>query len=604
METDDINRRKFMVPTKNELRQAVISFSKSKKEWGLFLFLVGILFLSTILILQKINLSFMIKIPGSGGEIVEGIIGTPRFANPILSPAGADKDLTTLIYSGLMKKNSDNKLETDLAEKYTISEDGLSYTFILRDNIFFHDNKPITAQDIVFTINQTKDPNISQGVEKIRWEGVSVKKINDKTIQFNLEKPFTPFLNSTTLGILPYHLWKDIPPEQFDLSDLNLNGVGSGPYKIKKIKKKKTSGMISYYKLVPFKKYINHKSLVKKLVLKFYPSEEDLIEAFKNKEINQIGGAISPAKLESLNIRKNRIELMTFRQIFGLFLNKNKTKIFTDQSTIEAFDLAIDKRRIIKEILYGYGEIIDGPTSPNLIVVDSLEMRDNKIAEEELYSATEAIKNTEKAKEILKKNGWKINQGENVLEKKINDEIVKLKFSISIDDESIELKEIANLIKGDLEKIGAKVEIKIFKTGDLRQNVIRNREYEALLIGQKIGHESDLYNFWHSSQIGDETIGLNITAYANLKVNELLSEARTSPTLTENERAKKYLEAVEEIKKERPAIFIYSPNFVYLVKKNLMGINVEQITNLSDRFTNINNWYLETDKIWRIFKSY
>ena len=114
METDDINRRKFMVPTKNELGQAVISFSKSKKEWGLFLFLVGILFLSTILILQKINLSFMIKIPGSGGEIVEGIIGTPRFANPILSPAGADKDLTTLIYSGLMKKNSDNKLETDL----------------------------------------------------------------------------------------------------------------------------------------------------------------------------------------------------------------------------------------------------------------------------------------------------------------------------------------------------------------------------------------------------------------------------------------------------------------------------------------------------------
>ena len=226
--------RDFKIPKKEELKKAVDAFSK--KELYAFIVIFCVFAISTLLMLQKINNTFMVEVPARGGTLSEGIIGTPRFINPILAISDADKDLTALVYSGLMRKMPNGDIVPDLASTYEVSSDGLTYTFTLKNDIFFHDKKQITADDVAYTINQAKDDTL-KSPKRLNWQGVDVRKVDGKTIEFTLKTPYAGFLENTTLGILPAHIWKNIPVEQFSFSDFNVNGIGSGPYKINKIKR-------------------------------------------------------------------------------------------------------------------------------------------------------------------------------------------------------------------------------------------------------------------------------------------------------------------------------------------------------------------------------
>jgi len=576
------------LPSKDELKKAIQSFSR---RWLLvFVSLFLILLVSTLVILGKINQTFMIEIPTQGGSISEGVIDAPRFVNPILALSDTDKDLTTLVYSGLMRKMPGGRIIKDLAGDYEISEDGLTYTFTLKDNIFFHDGKPVTAQDVVFTITMAKDP-ILKSPKRISWEGVATEGLNEKTIAFTLKQPYASFLENATLGILPYHIWKDVPVEQFSFSDFNIQAVGSGPYKIDKIKKR-SSGVLEYYELVPFRKFALGRAFIDKITTRFYSNEKELLKAFNTGEVEHIS-AITPKEAEILKDKNYRIETTVLPRIFGLFFNQNQATIFTDKQIIKAFDKAIDKERVVREILFGYADVIDSPIPKNILghQIPVVEQSSVETDSSEADSLEEGVAPTPKARrervgvstspeenvgtetgqeeseksraeeaiEILEKAGWE-RSDEGIMEKKDK----KLEFSIATSD-APELKQAAELIKEDLEYIGALVELKIFEIGNLNQNVIRPRKYDVLFFGQIISNESDLFAFWHSSQRNDP--GLNIALYTNTKVDKLLEEALT--TLDEKERVKKYIQFEEEIKKDVPTIFVYSPEFIYVVLKNL-----------------------------------
>ena len=159
--------------------------------------------------LLKVNQYFIVEVPSSGGIYKEGIVGTPRFINPVLSISDADRDLTSLVYSGLMRQHTDDTLIPDLAETVEISEDGLSYFFKIRDDAVFHDGEPVTSEDIIFTILTTQNP-IIKSPKRANWDGITIEKIDDKNLTFHLQQPYAPFLNNTTLGILPKHIWQGV----------------------------------------------------------------------------------------------------------------------------------------------------------------------------------------------------------------------------------------------------------------------------------------------------------------------------------------------------------------------------------------------------------
>jgi len=573
--------RSLNLPKKSQLRSAFLLFSK--KEWYFFGILLIVLSVTTLIILQTINKSFMVKVPLSGGSISEGIIGTPRFVNPVLALSDADRDLVSLIYSGLMRKNVDGTLIPDLAESYEVSKDGLTYTFTLKDKIFFQDEEPVTIEDIIFTINTVKDP-IIKSPKKGSWDGVNVEKIDDKTIRFTLKQPYTTFLENATLGIMPEHVWGNSPIE---LNDANINSIGSGPYQVSNVNKE-SSGIINRYSLTAFKKFILNKPYVKNITLYFYPNEDDLISGLENGEVDQVS-SITPANAEILKQKKYNVMSSPLPRVFGLFFNQNQAQIFTDKNIIKAIDQAIDKDRIVREVLNGYGVVIDDPIPPNMIAYQKLS-GNSEISQEE---------RNKKAQTILEKDGW--TKGEDgfltkTTTQKKKKSIQYLEFTISTGN-APELARSAELIQKDLQAIGMKVDIKTFEVGNLNQAVIRPRNYDALLFGQIINHESDLFAFWHSSQRNDP--GLNVAMYTNAKVDKILEDAFV--TIDEKARIKKYAQFEDEVKKDMPAVFLYSPNFIYVISKNLQGISIDHITSPSDRFLNSYLWYINTDNIWKIF---
>lgn len=581
MENFNKSKRNFKLPNKQELN-AVFSYF-SKKEWIIFLVSTFVLVLTTLLILNTINRSFMVEVPMYGGSLSEGIIGTPRFINPVLGFSDVDRDLSSLVYLGLMHKNSKGSLEPGLAEKYEISEDNLVYTFTLKENIYFQDNTPITADDVVFTIDTVKD-SVIKSPYKANWDGVSVEKIDDRTITFTLKQPYGAFLENTTFGIMPKHIWGGTPIE---LNNFNTSPIGSGPYMINKTIKQ-SSGVITSYEFKAFDKFVLGKPFVKYINIHFYQNEDELVKALKSKEVDQIN-SITPLGAVSLEDDKFRIESSVLPRIFGLFFNQNQNQLFVDKSVVKAIDLAIDKERIINEVLSGYGVVIDDPIPPSMTAYQKMTNSTPNTREE----------TNKKIDELLTKDGWTKN-GEGLLEKKTGTKnkttTTLLSFSIATGN-APELVRAAELIKQDLEQFGMVIDVKTFETGNLNQNVIRPRKYDALLFGEIINHEFDLFAFWHSSQRKDP--GLNVAMYTNVKVDKILEDAFT--TTDEDIKAKKYAEFENEIAKDMPAVFLYSPDFIYIVSKDLQGLDIKNITSPGDRFLDIHKWYTKTDNVWKVF---
>jgi peptide/nickel transport system substrate-binding protein len=576
------NRTFFKLPARFELNAVFSSFSK--REWHVFLVLGIVLLVSTLAILQTINKSFMVEVPMPGGNISEGIVGSPRFVNPVLAFSDTDRDLVALTYSGLMRKSSDGTLIPDLAQKYEMSDDGLTYVFTLKDNLYFHDKTKVTVDDIIFTINTARDP-LLKSPRKADWDGVLVEKINEKTIKFTLQQPYASFLENTTLGILPAHIWNGSPVE---LNDANINPVGSGPYYVSS-SVKESSGIIESFDLTRFDKFAIGKPYIKNIKLNFYTNEEEVIAALENGEVDQ-ASSISPSNAESLKAKGYGVESAVLPRVFGLFFNQNQNQIFVDKNIVRAIDQAIDKEEIVRNVLSGYGIAINEPIPPNMIAYQNPDETSNLSREERLG----------KAREILEKDGWAIGAS-GFLEKTTTDAKKKktttvLEFSISTGN-APELAKSAQLIEKNLSALGMKVDVKTFEIGNLNQSVIRPRKYDALLFGQIINHESDLFAFWHSSQRNDP--GLNVAMYTNAKVDKILEDAFV--TVDPEQRVKKYIQFEDEIRKDMPAVFLYSPKFIYVVANDLRGLDMGNIISPTDRFLNVYSWYTKMDNVWKIF---
>lgn len=555
------------------------SFSFVEKV--LFYTFVALLIASTIFLLGKLNSSFLVEVPAPGGGITEGVIGTPRFINPLLAISAADRDLTQIVYSGLMKATPDGTLIPDLAEGYVISDDGMTYTFTLRDNVRFHDGSAVTADDVLYTIGLAQNSSV-KSPKRANWEGVLAEKVDERTIRFTLAQPYSPFLENTTMGILPQHLWEKTPPEQLPFSTHNVEPVGSGPYRVVNLKRT-ASGVPQYYRLVAFDHYALGKPFITDIEFRFYANEDELLKALKRGAVQNVN-AISPDKAAELENNGRRIETFPLPRVFGVFFNQSEAPLFTNIEVRAALDAAVDKDRIVREVLSGHGVAIDGPIPPGLLK--------RARASENMPVAARI----EQAKDILERNGWELGGETGIYMKETKEEDFLLSFSISTAN-TPELKRTAELVKENWERMGASVDLKFFDSGSLNNEVIRPRNYDALLFGQIIGRDVDPFAFWHSSQQNDP--GLNIALYANITVDNLLEEIRT--TFDEKALQNLYEAFAEEVTNDIPAVFIYSPDFIYVLDKDIKGAVLGTVTTPAERFLNVHEWHTRTDKVWKLF---
>jgi peptide/nickel transport system substrate-binding protein len=506
----------------------------------------------------KLNKQFSVEIPKKGGEMSEGMIGTPRFVNPVLATSDTDRDLSSLLYSGLLRMNAQGELVPDLAESYSISEDGLTYYFKLKEHAVFHDGESITTDDIIFTIAKTQEPAI-KSPKRPNWDGVHVEKINDKEIEFTLTAPYAPFIYNTTLGILPKHKWENITAEEFPFTSLNTNIIGSGPYEIRNILRDEND-IITSYELHSFSKYSIKEPYITKFFVHFYKTEDELITAFNKRQIDSLH-SISPKNINSFKLKNETTYKLPYSRVFAVFFNQNKSSLLTDKTIRQALNQSVNRDELIKNILQGYA-------TP-------------------LYSPLTLFNKTEQTTPYSTEEGKKILDSKDV-------STATLKLSTNNVPELIAVGE--NLVN-TFNQLGIKTELEIKDMNELTNEVIRPREYEAILFGNVINRDLDYYAFWHSSQRNDP--GLNLSAYTSIDADKALEQARNTIDMEEKIP---YLQKFEkEVINDVPAIFLYSPDFIYIAPQIVKTQFPQIIVTSSDRFAQVYDWYIETETVWKIF---
>lgn len=294
-------------------------------------------------------------VPALGGSYTEGIIGAPRYLNPILAQTNdADRDITEIIFSGLLKYDSSGNLIPDLTENYNIADAGKTYDFNIRKNAFWHDGQQVSADDIVFTIRLIQDQDYKSPL-RLNWQGVEVEKTGDFSVRFKLKNAYAPFLNNLTFGVLPKHIWQNVYASDFALNENNLKPIGSGPYVFRQLEKNK-DGSITSIQLQASKNYYLNGPFIKQITFKFYPDEDKAITAWRRSEIQ--GLSYISAKNESVfeNKQKNSVDTFTITlpRYFSVFINQTQNKALEDKNIRIALVQAIDRDKLIKEVAAGF----------------------------------------------------------------------------------------------------------------------------------------------------------------------------------------------------------------------------------------------------------
>ena len=663
-------------PTRSQWRHF---FKVLKKKERILLLILTILFISSsATLITRFYLQNTEEQPAQGGTYTEGIIGQPRFINPIYANSDPDRDLTELIFSGLMKYDQNLQVVPDLVQGYEVEEEGKVYKFYLKEDILWQDETPLTADDIVFTIKTIQDPEYKSPFQA-NWVGIEVEKINDHAVKFILRKPYNAFLENCTVKILPKHIWQDVPPSNFVFDKHNLEPIGSGPYQIKETKQEKNDRI----KSITLKKnplYHGQKPYISEIKFNFFETEKDLIKSAQQKKIK--GLALSPSIFKELSEKSFAFSKwqdyhISLPRYFAVFFNPTKSDVLEQKEIRVALNHATNKKQIVQEIL-GLSDasltldktIVDSPILPKVYgfnlpetiyeydseksktileeagfqdknndgirensektfafqFTKDLRLESSGTEVEELqkclakfpdvYPEGEVTtyfgKKTEQAvinfqekykEEILEP--WNFTEGTGQVSRTTRSKLNEVCFTNLDTDQPLtitlttvdqpELVAVAEELKKQWAEIGILVEIDKLSVSELEQNVIKPREYEALLFGEVLGAIPDLFPFWHSTQKIDP--GLNLAIYQNQQADKLLEDIRkSSDIISTTEKLNQFQNVLIN---DAPVVFLYCPEYIYSVSKDIKGINTNKITEPSKRFIGIETWYIKTKRVWK-----
>jgi len=574
------------------------------------LFLVlNVLFLGIVFFKKHI-----VSIPLSGGSYTEGLVGSPKYINPLYaSNRDVDIDISSLIFSSLFKYNEKGVLVGDLAESWTKSEDGKEYSIVLKKNVVWHNGEQLSADDVVFTVQAIKNPKFRSPL-KSSFSGFDVEKVDDYTVKFKLSQAYAPFLNLLTFGVLPRSIWGAVTPESATLAEFNLKPIGSGPYKFKSLIKNK-NGEVKEYILEVNEAYYGAKPFVSTVSFKFYFDSNSAIKALNDNSVDGISYL-------PFNDRKNLFakSSLVFNylhqpQLEAVFFNKKNNELLAEKNIRLALDQAINRQAIIDEVFQGQAREAVGP-----ILEDSPAFNSEIKKTEYSPAAAEKLLSEEGFIKIVVSNDDLNNPARELEGIPVSDFISKASdkevdaagtwlvkkgtkknpvntfFVISLTyPDTTDSSLIAGKIQEAWQAIGVKTSLNPLPSSQISSQVALEKNFEALLFGENLGADPDVYAFWHSSQIDG---GLNIASYSNEKADKLLEDARLE--VDEKSRLEKYRNFQELVKNDEGAIFLFSPNYLYLQVKKLRGFNGTTIIEPSNRLSSIANWYLRVNRnfVW------
>ncbi len=642
----------------DKIRSLVGSYFKETQNRNT-LFIAGVLvFTIVVIFFYFLYIKNTEIVPASGGTFVEGVLGNPRFLNPIYSQKSeADRDLTEVLFSGLMRYDDENNLVPHLAKEVR-EDEGRIFTVTLREDIYWSDGEKITAEDVVFTVEKIQSRSI-QSPLRVSWEGVRVESKSEHEIVFYLEGPSPLFIEKLTLKPVPKHIWENVSNDDFQFSEYNLSPISSGPYKVSSINQEDRVKSIDLVK----NPYYFEEAHIEEIKFLFFVSEEDL---FRN--INKLDSLALPSIKNEINTSFTTYEYFLPRY-FALFFNLDKREEDIRKALAHGTDrdsLITSLNRVKKITSPIIPEFYDFETPSTQYEYDpeksisalkklDYEIGDSgyfeKIIQEESYfEFTERLREDDQGEEVrqlqaclidlTKENENLFPQGEvtgyfdsetkeavnrfqllfkeEILDphgfnnptgmvadstrKKLNElcggTIPEEREILTVTITTIKhplLSIVVEEITESWKNIGVRVEKEILDLQSIETEILEEGNFEIFLFGKAMESIPDPFRWWHSGQT--DSPGLNFTNYKNTDIDALLHTAVTS--LSPKERREALEDFQDLILEEKPAIFLYSPYYVYMVDGKIKGITEGKIINPSQRLSNINNWYINTKRVWK-----
>lgn len=528
--------------------------------------------LIVVTIVQIINVSYAYQSvqPVAGGSYHEGMVGTFSTANPLYANGAVDTAVSRLVFAGLLRYDDQNQLAGDLAATYERDDTGKIYTVELRRNLTWHDDRPLTADDVVFTFQTLQNPDTNSPLRQ-SMQGVTITKIDSHKIKFTLSSALSSFPNSLTLGILPKHLLGSVPPVELRTSRFNtVNPVGAGPFAWRSLQLTEvvrdddaTAAIIT---LDRFAGYHTEPPELDRFVLHTYDSGDELISAFKKREVRAIAGMKSLPDAIKENDQIRAYSFQTTAEVMTFF-NLATTSPLSDAAVRRGIMLGTSRRDVIKKL----DQTLRVARQPILSDQFAFDAR----YQQPLYDKTLAAKTLDEA-------GWKQTIG-GIREK----DGKKLTFRLYAEENPDNVL-VTKELKRQWREIGVDADVTLQQSMYF-QTTLDTRSYDAVLYGISIGNDPDVYAYWHSSQTES---GMNFSNYKSKTADTALEAARIRQDAAQ--RKLKYEAFLKAWQEDVPAIAMYHPRIYYVTRGTVYSLNEHVLNTDADRYYSVKSWQINT----------
>lgn len=536
--------------------------------------LIGLGVIATLIVSSVfVYRSLTTVVATAGGELREGVVGQPQYINPVLSLSGdvnrVDRNIESLVYPRLFKLTENGELNPQLVEEYSDLNNGREYQITLKQGLTWNDGEEITIDDVLYTIQTIQNPEFKSPLLNA-FRGVTVERLSDYSLKFTLSSSYSPFLSGLTFGILPEHVWSGYDAQAFALASENLEPVGAGPFEYQSFQKNQT-GNISSYTLVANNDYWGEQPKISQITYVFYADEEQMAQDFERGRLN----AMSQVKSDVSNLSNSEdvtVSELKTPQYFGIFFN-TKAPIFEEAGIRKAIARAVNRDQIVTEVLDGRATPVKGALTPY----------------NNFYTEQDVSFDFDEAQRLLDEANWKDVDSDGIREKDNR----RAEFTLLVADGN-RVQEVTTLLQSQLQAVGIQMNVQIISFGELNSNQLPNRAYEALFIGETLNVYPDPYVYWHSSQ--STAPGFNFSQYSNVNNDGFLESARTNtdPGVINSSLA----QFQEQIANDAPAVFLYTPHFLYYTRSPISNVTMNIGNDASDRYTTISSWYANTKRVF------
>ena len=515
---------------------------------------------------------YMATASRGGGVYVEGAIGEIKSVNPLFVSTNAEASVARLVFSSLYGYDTTGSLKQDLATAMVVDETQRVYTVSIRNNAKWHDGTPVTAKDVVFTINLIKNPAVYSPL-RVNWLDVSVAAVNDTTVRFTLPAVYAAFPHALTFPIVPEHLLKDVSPSAVRENTYSRAPVGSGPFKFRLLQEADSANSHRTVHLQANQDYYAGAPKLSRFELHAYPSEATLIKAVNSGELT---GASDISISAVQDIKSKQVKITPALLDSGVYLLFNtKSPILSDANVRKGLQLATDSAAIRKQ-LGGGVKPLAGPLLASQVTGSDVPVE----------SATDV----KRAGEVLDAAGWKMSGSSRVKGEQ------KLEFTVTTTKKK-EYETILTSLQDQWRKIGVKVNVNLIDSSSnaassFDQNVLQGRNFDILLYELAIGADPDVYAYWYSSS------HYNFSGYSNTLADTSLVSARSR--LEPELRNAKYKQFVKQWYDDAPAIPLYQPAIEYVSLKEVESVKpgLSLVSN-ADRYADVIYWTVANDTVYK-----